>query len=297
MKVDQHILDVMEIAAICTIAVKRPVEIHSAMVEGEFVDAITAVNEAMFGKRPSADWYGMVREFAQAFELGLSNAPTVMDVQERQFRANLLAEEVLEFEEAETLVDQVDAIIDLIYFALGILAGMGVDPIRPFALVHKANMDKLGPDGTAVYRDDGKLLKPDGWQGPEFALAAELAVQRACAEHGRQRDVLTPDNELAGVRGGRDALLEMLNEANQKLDEVTAERDALKVEVDVLGHAIRGSSKLTRHWRKQYSAAYGRLESIASLSQGNCPAEDALEFVEDLVRERDELRQAVEGEA
>jgi len=36
------------------------------------------------------------------------------------------------------------------------------------AEVHAANMRKFGPDGP-ILRFDGKLLKPDGWVGPDIA--------------------------------------------------------------------------------------------------------------------------------
>jgi predicted HAD superfamily Cof-like phosphohydrolase len=38
-----------------------------------------------------------------------------------------------------------------------------IDLDKAVALVHQANMRKLGPDGEPILRADGKVLKPDGW--------------------------------------------------------------------------------------------------------------------------------------
>lgn len=38
-----------------------------------------------------------------------------------------------------------------------------------FDEVHRSNMAKLGPDGTPIRREDGKVLKPAGWTPPDIA--------------------------------------------------------------------------------------------------------------------------------
>lgn len=88
-----------------------------------------------------------------------------------------MQEEVEEFLEAEDVVDQADAMIDLIYFALGTLVEMGVKPEPLFRIVHEANMKKLWPDGKPHYNEDGKTVKPPGWTDPYPALQAEIERQ------------------------------------------------------------------------------------------------------------------------
>ena len=56
--------------------------------------------------------------------------------------------------------------VDLIYFALGTLTEMGVEAGAAFAVVHAANMEKLGPDGRPILHPDGKIAKPAGWVDP-----------------------------------------------------------------------------------------------------------------------------------
>jgi hypothetical protein len=86
-------------------------------------------------------------------------------------------EELREFRAAHDVTDQADAMIDLIYFALGSLVEMGVHPSPLFAIVQKANMSKLWEDGKPRYDEDGKIVKPPGWQDPAPLLAAEIARQ------------------------------------------------------------------------------------------------------------------------
>ena len=64
-----------------------------------------------------------------------------------------MREEVDEFVESTNVVDQADAMIDLIYFALGTLVEMGVRPAPLFDIVHNANMQKLWPDGAPRIRE------------------------------------------------------------------------------------------------------------------------------------------------
>ncbi len=40
-----------------------------------------------------------------------------------------------------------------------------MDGDKIFDIVHAANMRKF-PDGVVLRREDGKVLKPDGWVGP-----------------------------------------------------------------------------------------------------------------------------------
>lgn len=72
---------------------------------------------------------------------GLSDANFTLSIKQ-------LNEEISEFEqadEANDLSSQVDAMLDLIYFALGILYKMGLSPLEIntlFEAVHNANMTK-----------------------------------------------------------------------------------------------------------------------------------------------------------
>ncbi len=80
-----------------------------------------------------------------------------------------------------SLVGQVDALVDLLYFTYGSFALMGVDPAPLFDLVHEANMGKIFSDGKAHFDPvTHKILKPDDWEekyAPEPALKKALEQQ------------------------------------------------------------------------------------------------------------------------
>lgn len=123
--------------------------------------------------------YEMVREFHERFGHKVGPSPAPLSAAERLVRAGFLREELQEFVDADDLVDQVDAMIDLLYIAYGNLVMMGVEPTRVFEAVHAANMNKLWPDGRPRWREDnGKVIKPLNWVGPEAEIEQELARQR-----------------------------------------------------------------------------------------------------------------------
>jgi NTP pyrophosphatase (non-canonical NTP hydrolase) len=57
---------------------------------------------------------------------------------------------------------------DVLYIAYGTAHALDLDLDLAFERVHAANMAKLG----GPKRDDGKLLKPDGWQPPDMTGTA-----------------------------------------------------------------------------------------------------------------------------
>lgn len=92
-----------------------------------------------------------------------------------------LQEELDEFKEAlETrdLIGQVDALIDLQYFATGIMYKLGLTPEQINqcqTAVHEANMEKKL--GVNAKRGDGETkdaVKPEGWISPEQRIGSIL---------------------------------------------------------------------------------------------------------------------------
>jgi len=120
-----------------------------------------------------------VREFHERFGHPVAATPTRLSGERSAQRCAWMREEIQEFEAATDVAGQTDAMIDLIYFALGTLVEMGVRPERCFDIVHQANLRKLWPDGRPRHRDDAKTVKPPGWGDPGAALTAELARQQA----------------------------------------------------------------------------------------------------------------------
>jgi predicted HAD superfamily Cof-like phosphohydrolase len=82
----------------------------------------------------------------------------------------LLAEEMYEYTVAENendIIEIADALADIIYIACGTAASYGIPLDKVFEEVHRSNMAKL-VDGKPIYREDGKVLKPEGWTPPDI---------------------------------------------------------------------------------------------------------------------------------
>ncbi|MGX7173743.1 HAD family hydrolase [Enterococcus ratti] len=157
-----------------------------------------------------------VTEFHQLFDPRLPNEPTAFTKQEAIDRAAFKLEELIELvaaacqgnrellhegvktlhealDKAEhkmltkkqwgeaPLVEQVDALTDILYFTYGSFSLLGVDPTQIFDIVHQANMSKLFPDGKPHYHPiTKKVLKPANWEqkyAPEPKIAKEIQRQ------------------------------------------------------------------------------------------------------------------------
>lgn len=113
----------------------------------------------------------MVNEFHAAFMLPIGDKPELPDDSVRDLRWDLLVEEMLELQDAEAdddIVGIADALADLVYFAIGTAVAYGIPFDEVFGEVHRSNMTKLDKDGNVIYREDGKVLKPDTWEPPRI---------------------------------------------------------------------------------------------------------------------------------
>ena len=123
------------------------------------------------------DPFDQVAEFHRRFGHPVADRPRLLKSPRSDVRVAWMREEIDEFVESKDVVDQADAMIDLIYFALGTLVEMGVRPGPLFDIVHGANMAKLWPDGAPRVREDGKTIKPPTWRDPFESLRAEIERQ------------------------------------------------------------------------------------------------------------------------
>lgn len=120
-----------------------------------------------------------VKSFAlDILGLPIPEKPTRLSTPRKKWASLALLEELVEFQDAETLADEVDALVDLIYFATGRLVEMGVPPLPVFEEVHSANMKK--ERGTLSKRPDSlgyDAIKPEGWTAPDLSRYLEVTKQ------------------------------------------------------------------------------------------------------------------------
>ena len=85
----------------------------------------------------------------------------------------LIQEEVSELQTAvdqNDRVEQLDALIDIMVVTVGAVQSLGVDAEGAWKEVMSTNFSKIDSQtGRVRKREDGKVLKPTGWQPPQLA--------------------------------------------------------------------------------------------------------------------------------
>ena len=86
---------------------------------------------------------------------------------------SLIDEEVAELVEAVAAndkVEQLDALVDILVVTMGAIRAGGFDGEGAWKEVMDTNFAKIDPDtGKVRKREDGKVLKPEGWEPPKLA--------------------------------------------------------------------------------------------------------------------------------
>ena len=114
--------------------------------------------------------FDQVKQFHETFNHPVADEVTFMKEDRAKKRYAWMLEEINEFIEAEDVVEQADAMIDTIYFAIGTLVELGIEPTVLFDIVQDANMSKIWADGKPHFNEMGKTIKPEGWQDPHDKL-------------------------------------------------------------------------------------------------------------------------------
>jgi len=96
---------------------------------------------------------------------------TVGETNARQFSLykSLIEEEVQELRDANSQLDELDALIDILVVTIGAIHSMGADAEGAWKEVMRTNFAKIDKDtGKVRKREDGKVLKPIGWTPPDL---------------------------------------------------------------------------------------------------------------------------------
>ena len=85
---------------------------------------------------------------------------------------NLIKEEYTELQQAvsdDNLVEQLDALIDILVVTIGAIHSAGFDAEGAWKEVMSTNFAKIDHEtGKVRKREDGKVLKPVGWTPPDL---------------------------------------------------------------------------------------------------------------------------------
>jgi len=115
-----------------------------------------------------------VETFHTAFGQENGKWPQPLEQNEYILRHALMAEENDEYLEAcdgNSLVEIADALGDQLYILCGTILKHGMQHIIQdvFDEIQASNMSKLGEDGKALIREDGKILKGPGYFRPDLS--------------------------------------------------------------------------------------------------------------------------------
>lgn len=174
---------------------------------------------------------------ADIIGLPIPETPGRLDPDRKKWAGGALSEELTEFMDADSLEDEVDALIDLCYFALGRVIEMGVVPGAAFEEVHAANMAKRrGELSKRPHAKGFDAVKPDDWTPPN--LLPYLSLDR------RQ------------VRAAYETVLSR-QEATERLAEPdTSPKDTGKPKLLILGHARHGKDTVAEILQRDYGFSF-----------------------------------------
>jgi len=193
-----------------------------------------------------------VAEFnREVVALPIPETPQVLGEQRRTWANAALQEELKEFNDAADagdVLEAADALIDLVYFALGRLVEMGVpatavmDEVQPATTHNETGARSMSPGSMGH-----DAIKPTGWQAPDHAwllgfTLADLRELRQLRAEAAEREALSPvwlrlqalgeakGKDYNDVPGGRDAYFpfghfsyaHMVNTKNLRLQSLLA---------------------------------------------------------------------------
>jgi hypothetical protein len=94
----------------------------------------------------------------------------VLNKEQYQLYCNLIREEFDELCESDNIVDDLDALIDILVVTIGAIHSAGMNGEAAWNEVMRTNFAKIDPEtGKVRKREDGKVLKPEGWTPPDLA--------------------------------------------------------------------------------------------------------------------------------
>jgi predicted HAD superfamily Cof-like phosphohydrolase len=108
------------------------------------------------------------------FMKAIDNTTDKFNVDQFNLYHGLIQEEFQELQEAVDAGDQVevlDAIVDILVVTIGAGHSMGADVEGAWNEVMRTNFAKIDSEtGKVRKREDGKVLKPEGWKPPELSV-------------------------------------------------------------------------------------------------------------------------------
>ena len=132
-------------------------------------------------EHPHMSYFEDVRSFHKVCSLPVESTPKIPSDDRVTLRQRLIKEEHEELIEAldeQDLAHIAKEAADVIVVVLGTMAEYGIPFDEVWKAVHASNMAKVGEDGMVARREDGKVLKPDGWEPPDICKIISEAQEQ-----------------------------------------------------------------------------------------------------------------------
>ena len=186
-----------------------------------------------------------VLDFQNAFGISSPDKPKMLSKKRATLRQRLLEEEVGELREAKNTIEVADALIDILYITCGTIHeyGLGDRAVMLFDEVHRSNMSKVGPEGKAIFRADGKVMKPETYSEPnlrpiierDFSLYKESEVLKELAAISKQE---TEDVIVAKIKNKLKLFDRFLFWLDNKIEDRLKKKIEVKFPTTVDGRVI-----------------------------------------------------------
>lgn len=139
------------------------------------------LNKALVAAIVSRMLLGVEKFQKDVIAFPIPEAPKLLTKRRGEWAVGAIQEELTEFEQAladKDILEAADALIDLVYFALGRLVEMGIPPQLVFDEVHRANMDKERGELSKRPGSEGyDAVKPEGWLPPDHTALLTLTAE------------------------------------------------------------------------------------------------------------------------
>lgn len=141
-------------------------KIKQALLNNDLVGALELLDQ-----EPKSN-YQDVKDFHTKYEVPVAPRPMLLNPETLEFRKKFMVEELTEFLQSHVKGDVegcADALIDLVYVAMGTAVMMGLDWQPMWDEVQRANMSKVRATSASQSKRGTALdvVKPEGWRGPD----------------------------------------------------------------------------------------------------------------------------------
>lgn len=186
-----------------------------------------------------------VLDFQHSFGISSPDKPKMLSKKRKALRQLLLEEEVNELREATNIIEVADALTDILYITYGTIHeyGLADRATMLFDEVHRSNMSKVGPDGQAIFRADGKVMKPETYTQPnlrpiierDFSLYKENEILQEIAKIEKQDN---EDKIIAKIKSKLKLFDRFLFWLNNKIETSLKKKIEVKFPTKVSGNII-----------------------------------------------------------